>query len=127
VIDELGFIRYQDNQSLDYCGHLEAKRQPGEAVPMTKQEREKELRRIRTLGVVRSVFRDQAGNVVVTDDSAKPYLLRVPNGYSAHATIRRFMRVKPRYERIGNLIVMRKRRARGVKSGNVCPVVEFPI
>jgi hypothetical protein len=65
--------------------------------------------------VVRVGWKDKAGNFVDANPVDKPYVLRRPKGCSAHAPVRRFMRVKPRYQNIGGLLVMGKRRARGVK------------
>jgi len=69
---------------------------------------------------------DEMGNIIDVIPVHKSYVIRRPKGSSEHAAIRRFMRRAPRYQHIGNLLVMGKRRARGDKSGTICPVVEFP-
>ena len=73
-------------------------------------------------------FMDPSGKkFVVLGDFSSPTLIRRPKVSSDHAPMRQFPRAKVRYQRVGDLLVMRKRRARGEKSGKVCPVIVFPI
>jgi len=52
-------------------------------------------------------FNLESGETLFEDDSDKSYVLRHPKGLlPEHAPIRRFKRRKPRYSRVGNVLMM---------------------
>jgi len=56
-------------------------------------------------------FIGENGKVVVSDDDRLPYVLRVGRGLApAAAKLLKFSRRKPIYRRVGNMLVMGRRR-----------------
>lgn len=52
-------------------------------------------------------FNIETGETLYEDDQAKCYVLRSPKGLlPEHAPVRRFLRAKPRYSRVGNVLMM---------------------
>ena len=88
---------------------------PGDAVRMKTLQAVPESRKTRELRRLRPVqssfgwgFIGSNGKLIITDDDRLPYVLRTGKGLSpAHAPLLKFSRRKPKYRRVGNLLVMR--------------------